>query len=50
MEFTSGVLFVTDNSKKVDDSNGISNNVFADVVTDGVKYVDAPYAKMYSIA
>jgi hypothetical protein len=49
MQFTNGVIFVTDNNQKVDDSKGISNNVFAEIVSNGTKYIDAPYAKLYSI-
>lgn len=49
MQFTNGVIFVTDKNQKVDDKKGITNNVFAEIVSNGKKYIDAPYAKMYSI-
>ena len=49
MQFTNGVIFVTDRNTKTDDPKGISNNVFAEVKAGGKSYLDAPYAKMYSI-
>jgi hypothetical protein len=49
MQFTNGVIFITDRNTKTDSSNGLDNNVFSDVVIDGKKYTDSPFAKMYSI-
>jgi hypothetical protein len=40
MQFTPGVIFVTDKSTKTDDSTGIYNNVFADTMINGVSYAN----------
>ena len=49
MQFTNGVIFVTDKNKTTNDKQGLTNNVFSDVVVNGKSYISQPFAKMYSI-
>jgi hypothetical protein len=51
MQFTPGIIFVTDKSTKTDDSTGVSNNVFADTMIGKVSYAesDQKYPKMYAL-
>jgi hypothetical protein len=53
MQFTPGVIFVTDKSTKKNDEKGVTNNVFADTLVNGVSYADLPlenrYPKLYAL-
>ena len=53
MQFTPGVIFVTDKSTETSDATGVSNNVFADTIIDKKSYAELPiedrYPKMYSL-
>lgn len=52
MQFTSGVIFITDNSTETGDEKGVNNNVFSDTIVNGMSYANEKaekYPKLYAL-
>ena len=51
MQFTNGVIFIKDRNPEfnINASDVKENNIFGEIVSDGISYLSDPYYKMYSI-